>query len=95
MLNQKVTVPIPVEESEHVERLFFEHKAGQDNIAFLMKDKEIRYDILQEYIDVVETRYVELELTKQEIADKHKPLGIENYTFTFDFRNNSIVYEEQ
>ena len=95
MLNRKVTVQIPVEESEHVERLFFEHRAGQDNIAFLMKDKSINYSVLQEYIDVVEARYTELELTKQEIGDKYKPLGFEDYTFTFDFRNNSIVYEEQ
>ena len=77
MPKRKVTIEIPYKESLKVERLFYEHKAGQDNIAFLMKDKDINYDILQEYIDVVESRYVELELLKHELGDKYKPLGFE------------------
>lgn len=88
-------VEIGVDESTNVERLFYEHRAGQDNIAFLMKDKDIRYDILQEYIDVVECRYVELEMMKEELAEKYKPDANKDYDYMFDFRNNSIIFEEK
>ena len=94
MPNRKLEVEIFPEESDHVERLFYEHKAGQDNIAFLMKDKDVRYDILQEYIDVIETRYVELELMKGELIEKYKPFGMKDYNYTFNFRNHSIIFEE-
>ena len=89
-----IEVKIQREESETVERLFFEHRAGQDNIAFLMKDKGVRYDLLQEYIDVVECRYVELEMMKSELAEKYKPDKKATYNYKFDFRNETIQFEE-
>ena len=95
MPNKKYTVEITTEESETVERLFYEHKAGQENIKFLMKDREVNYSVLQEYIDVVEARYVEFELMKGKLGEKYKPEEIgDQYNFTFDFDNHAIVYEE-
>ena len=85
---------IGVDESNNVERLFLEFHAGREIIAFLMKDKEIQYDILQEYIDIVEAKYVELELMKSELSEKYKPFNMKEYDYRFDFRNNSIIYNE-
>jgi hypothetical protein len=89
-----ITVEIETHESEAVERLFYLHNAGQDNIAFLMKDKDIRYEILQEYIDVTECRYVELEMLKEELAEKYKPKDGKDYNYLFDFRNKTMIFTE-
>ena len=73
---------------------FFEHAAGRDNIAFLMKDKDVRFDILQHYINVVEARYVTLELMKKELCKKYEPeiLHGRSYDYVFDFDNEEIEY---
>lgn len=92
--NQKITVEIDNHESETVERLFYLHNAGQDNIAYLMKDKDIRYDILQEYIDVTECRYVELEMLKEELANKYMPKDGKDYQYVFDFKNSAMIFTE-
>lgn len=95
MINkEKIVVAITSQESEAVERLFYLHKAGQNNIAFLAKDKDVQYDILQEYIDVVEARFVELDMLKKELGEKYKPDLGKEYNFTFDFDNNAIIFEE-
>jgi len=90
----KQIVEIEPHESETVERLFYEYNAGKENIAFLMRDKQVNYDILQEYINVVEARYVELEMMKIGIGEKYKPLPDKDFDFEFDFRNHSIIYTE-
>ena len=91
---QDITVVIEGKESDLVERLFFEYRASQDIIAFLMKDKDVDRDLLQEYIDVSEVRYTELEMTKNELAEKYRPENVcPKCSFWFDFFNESIVYE--
>ena len=90
----KQIVEIDPHESETIERLFYEHNAGKDNLSFLMRDKLVNYDILQEYINVVEARYVELEMMKEEIGEKYKPIPDKDFNYEFDFRNHSIIYTE-
>lgn len=81
-------VDIDAQDSLLVERKFYEHQAGRDNIAFLMKDSDINWDTLQHYIDVVETRWVELEMLKDEMDKKYCPESMvdkpHEYEFLFD-----------
>ena len=87
-INNEEKVKIASEDSLLVERKFYEHQAGRDNIAFLMKDKDVNWDILQHYIDVVETRWVELEMLKNEMDNKYCPERLREighgYEFLFD-----------
>lgn len=88
-------VHIIPQDNELIQRKFFEHAAGRDNIAFLMKDKDVQWDILQHYIDVVETRFTELELLKKELSKKYEPQelkGRTDYDYIFDFDNEQIIY---
>ena len=93
-LNKNVIVSIDEQDSLLVERKFYEHQAGRDNIAFLMKDKEINWDILQHYVDVVETRWVELEMLKGEMDKKYRPDSIKgkNYGYEFLFDTHEMKY---
>jgi hypothetical protein len=90
----QIVVKIDSEDSVLVERKYFEHMAGKDTVAFLMKDKDIKWDTLQHYINVVESRFTELELTKEAITKKYLPKDFEDatYTYSFDFNNESIIY---
>ena len=91
-------VDIDEQDSLLVERKFYEHQAGRDNIAFLMKDKDVNWDILQHYIDVVETRWVELEMLKDEMDKKYCPENMRNKPhgseFLFDTKQMKFVLGE-
>lgn len=98
LVNNSEIVKIESEDSLLVERKFYEHQAGRDNIAFLMKDKDVNWDILQHYIDVVETRWVELEMLKDEMDKKYCPENMRNkphgYEFLFDTKQMKFVLGE-
>jgi len=91
-----IIVPIPQETSDKVERLFYEWRAGRETVAFLMKDKDVRWDILQNYINVVEARYTELEMMKDSISKEYAPIPIGDngspFDYTFLFDQSSIRY---
>lgn len=90
-------VKIDSEDSNLVERKFFEHAAGKDNIAFLMKDADVNMSLLQEYINVVEQRYYELEKSKSLISKKYEPIELrgKSYDYTFNFDDETITYEDK
>lgn len=90
-------VKIDSEDSNLVERKFFEHAAGKDNIAFLMKDADVNMILLQEYINVVEQRYYELEKSKSLISKKYEPIELRGkyYDYTFNFDDETITYEDK
>lgn len=92
-----ITIKIEPEDSNLIERKFYEHAAGKDNIAFLMKDSSINNLLLQEYINIVEVRYYELEKSKRLISKKYEPTELEGkqYTYTFNFEDETIIYEEK
>ena len=91
----RIIIKIDSEDSNLMERLFYEHLAGRDNIAFLMKDAEVNYGLLQEYINVVEKRFFEMSKCKSLLGKKYEPkeLSGQSYTYTFDFENETIIYE--
>lgn len=90
-------VKIDSEDSNLIERKYYSHAAGKDNIAFLMKDSEVNESILNEYINIVEQRYYELEKSKVLISKKYEPVELKGnaYTYTFNFEDETIIYEEK
>lgn len=92
-----IVIKIDSEDSNLIERKFYEHAAGKDNIAFLMKDADVNRDLLQEYISIVEVRFFELEKLKVLISKKYEPVELKgkSYVYTFDFENETIIYEEK
>ena len=92
-----ITVKIDQYDSNLVERKFFEHAAGRDNIAFLMRDEQVNWNVLQNYIDIVETRFYELEKCKKYLSEKYLPMELKDkaYDFAFDFDNETLIYAER
>lgn len=96
-MRKHIVVKIDPEDSNLVERKYFEHAAGKDNIAFLMRGDEINMDVLQQYINIVEKRFYELEKSKKYISEKYCPdeLKGKEYSYTFDFDEETIIYEQE
>lgn len=90
----RITVKIDSEDNNLVERRFFEHAAGRDNVAYLMKDSEVNEKILDRYITVVEKRFYELEKVKSLLSKKYAPevFNGKAYEYTFDFDDETITY---
>ena len=95
-MRKHIVIKIDSEDSNLVERKYFEHAAGKDNLQFLMRDAEVNMRILQQYIDIVEKRFYELEKCKKYISDKYCPeeLKGKSYDYSFDFDEETITYEE-
>lgn len=93
----RIKVKIHAEDSNLVERKFYEHAAGKENIAFLMKDSDVNRDLLQDYINIVEVRFFELEKIKVLLSRKYEPSELKGkpYIYTFDFEDETIIYEEK
>lgn len=92
-----IKIKIHTEDSNLIERKFYEHAAGRDNIAFLMKDRDVNRELLQEYINLVEVRFYELEKCKALISKKYEPVELhgKQYTYSFNFEDETIIYEEK
>lgn len=93
-MENKISVEIPYEDSRVVERLFYEWNSGRNNIAFLMKDDEINYEILRKYIETVDAKFTELEQLKRKIVAQYQPKDAD-YDYTFDFDNHAIIFERK
>lgn len=91
----KKVVKINSEDSKLVERMYYEHEAGKDNVAFLMHDKDVVWENLQYYIKEVDHRFFELEKAKRDMTKKYEPKEFEgkDYNYSFDFSNEEITYE--
>lgn len=92
----RIEVKIHPEDSNLMERLYYEHAAGRDNIAFLMKDNDVNKDILQDYIRTVETRFYEMKKCMVLLSKKYEPKECSNgngYDYTFNFEEESIIYD--
>ena len=89
-------IKIYPDDNSIIERKYFEHAAGRDNIAFLMRDNQVNVDLLQQYINIVEKRFYELEKCKKYISEKYCPEELKGkaYNYSFDFDEETITYEE-
>ncbi len=97
MLKEKtMIVSIPEDTSLKVERLFYEYTGGRETVKFLMKDREVNWEVLQNYVNVVEARYTELEMLKKAVSGKYLPDELRgsdlNYGFEFLFDEHAIRY---
>lgn len=94
-MKRENVVKIDSEDNNLIERKYFEHAAGKDNIAFLMRGDEVNADLLQQYINIVEKRFYELEKSKKYISEKYCPDELKGkaYNYYFDFDEETITYE--
>lgn len=90
-MNTKI-VNITELESNYIERMFHEYNASLNILRFLMSQNDINEEYLLKYTKASEEKYIILEIGKKEISERYHPKEIENYNFTFDFDNNSIIY---
>lgn len=89
-----VTITIDAQDCNLVERLFFEHAAMKDCVAFLMKDKNINQELLDKYVRNVGSMYYELEKAKRLLSKKYEPQELrgKSYDYFFDFEDETITY---
>ena len=92
-----ITIKLLEEDNNLIERKFFEHAAGRDNVSFLMKDSDVNAELLDRYIAAVEIRFYELEKTKRLLSKKYEPqeLNGKSYNYSFDFEEETITYVAQ
>lgn len=92
-----IIVRIDSEDCNLIERLFFEHSALRDCVAFLMKDNDVNQEMLDKYVKKVGSLYYELEMSKRLISKKYEPFEIKGkpYNYSFDFEEETITYVEQ
>ena len=65
-------INITHEDSNYIERLFYEYNASLNIIAFLMSKDEVKEKHLQLYLDSSETKYTELEMAKNKMVEKYR-----------------------
>ena len=96
IVKNKVVVDIDEEEARLIERLWYEYNGSRDIIKFLMTDKSVVWEVLQEYINVAEKRFTELEMEKNRVATKYKPeqVDLSKWNYSFDFTEDQITFEE-
>ena len=90
------TVNIGEENSRKMEKIWYEYNASRDIIAFLMQQDGVKFDNLQDYIQVAEIRFVEAEKMKETLAKEFKPeeVDLTKYNYGFDFENFTITFTE-
>lgn len=84
-------VNIPENLSMEIERLFFEYNAALSVCRFLMSQEDINDEMMQKYLDSIECKWVELEMTKN-IVRKTYPSTINANRYEFDFENHRLNY---
>ena len=95
-MKRKFVVDVPAEEMVELERLWYEYNASRDIIAFLMQQKGVIWETLQEYINVSEKRFTECEMKKVSLATNYKPAEVDltKFNYSFDFQDDKITFEE-
>lgn len=91
---QNVRIQLSHEDNAYIEKLWYEYNAKRDVVGFLMEKDKVNEAYLQEYLNVTEAKYAELELAKQKIDLKYRPKDITNLVgYSFDFEKEELVYE--
>ena len=92
MAKKQIRVNLDHEDCILIERLYYEYCGARDIIGFLMQQPQINEEKLQEYINITEKRYAELEVNKAQVDAHYRPEGIDPIQFEFDFVNEDLVY---
>lgn len=77
-------VYIEPEESNLVERLFFEYNSTVDILKYLLSQKDMPQENISHYNVIVMEKSWELEQAKSKISSKYRPEGYNNYVFLFE-----------
>lgn len=92
----EIKVKLTEEESNYIERLWFEYNASLNILRFLMSQEGVLEKHLQKYLDSSEAKYTELEMAKKEISSIYKPEKLTgSYEYRFEFDEDCLVYWEK
>lgn len=85
------SIQIPENLMVEVQRLWFEYQSNLNILGYLMSQNGINKELLQDYNNDTKSRFTELEIYKQQIADLYNPF--DKYChYYFDFDKNIIEY---
>lgn len=92
-----ITVNINIEDSQAVEKAFYEYNASLNILSYLFKQNNINEEYLEQYIQKSEKYFIILEETKNIVSNKYMPNEDINkkYNYSFDFENHNIIYTER
>lgn len=95
-MKKEFKVNIGEEKSREMEKAWYEYNASRDIIAFLMQQDGVKFENLQEYINVAEIRFVECEKLKESLAKEFKPeeVDLTKYNYGFNFEEFAIEFTE-
>ena len=90
----QIRIKMHPEDSNLLERKFYEHAALKDCVAFLMKDKDVNKELLDKYVRSVGSMYYELEKAKRLLSKKYEPQELRgmSYDYYFNFEDETITY---
>lgn len=96
MANRIIAVRMTEEDARAMEKAWYEYNASVDIIARLMNNESVKFDILQEYINIAELRFTQCEMMKTALAKKYKTeeVDLSKFNYSFDFDENKITFEE-
>ena len=90
---EQVIVKLAFEDCSLIERQFYEYNAARDIIGYLMQQDKVNEQYLQQYINIAEKRFAELEMNKNLMDKRYRPEGINPSSYSFDFETEELVYE--
>lgn len=88
-----IRVKLSPEDCSLIERQFYEYNAARDIIAYLMQQDKVNEQYLQQYINIAEKRFTELEMNKNAVDKAYRPEEINPISYSFDFEAEELVYE--
>lgn len=94
-MDKKVSVTIEYGEAMYLERLYFECMATLNILRYLTSQDGTKEEYLDRYNKSYEEKNTAFELTKQDILDKYKPEGMEEYNYFIDFDRARVEYTEK
>lgn len=96
MAKKVFTVNIGEEKSRQMEKVWYEYNASRDIVAFLMQQEGVKFENLQDYLNVAEARFVVSEKMKESLAKEFKPeeVDLTKYNYGFDFDKFTITFTE-
>lgn len=93
---KEIKVELTHEESNWIERLWYEYNASLNILRFLMSQDTVLEKHLQKYLDSSEAKYAELEMAKSGLTKQHKPEAIgDSFDYRFDFDEHTVIYQER
>lgn len=89
----KITVKILEEDSLLVEKHFFEYNSINNILSYLTSQDNCHVEYLDKYFQQAVEKNMELELYKREVSNKYSPNPNKMLMYSFDFDNNTIIYD--